>query len=408
MIYSARTFTNMNYHTASLVSVIIPSINISISFSIFVLTLYHFLFERKRVDAFTSLNQNGVEAKARKSVLMILMFSFMATISTSAVVVTNILGLIGNSSLDSTLCTAVLPKLYSTTYVFANACLYEFLNTRSEVVKTASDNNRYFQYLRFITKLLARVIPFLVILTLYFWKAEIVIDIDGKAYCVDALRWELSTLFACLSIPIAFLFLVLFIWPLYQHYSKVKASGSTTAIVINTEAIVRVVKKNTALSLIAMSSTMIAMIIITYLSIHAENRAYNNIGITIANTDLTINLVCMTLMTDQWLPKALKKAISFIISKDSIPNDTSNPQSNSMLATSPHAMVPKQSFNRQQDQFFQMDDKSGSEKTLSTNKNGKHLQSSMQDIYSGSRDSKVSPDVTTFPSHHDDGAAHDN
>ncbi len=398
----------MNYHTASLVSVIIPSIDLSISSSIFLLTLFHFLFEIKHVGVFTSLNQTSGEAKARKSVLMILLFSLMATISTTAVVIINIFGLIDNSLWDVNICTTVLPKLYSTSYVFANASLYEFLNTRSEVVKTASDNNRYFQYLRFITKLLARVIPFLVILTLYFWKAEVIIDVDGKAYCVDALRWELSTLFACLSIPIALLFLFLFIWPLYQHYSKVKASGNTLTISINTEPIIRVVKKNTALSLIAMSSTMIAMTLVTYLAIHAENRAYNNIGITIANMDLAINLVCMTLMTDQWLPRRLKKAISSIISKSSLPNETSFPQSNSVLATSPHAMGSvgaTQHYHYRHDQH-QTDYKSRSERTLTVS--GKYLQSSMQDIYNGSRDTKVSPDATLNPSHHDDGVVHDN
>lgn len=273
-----------------------------------------------------------VERMTKKSVLMIFIFCSMATISSAAVINTNIWGVVGVTSINDPLCTTALPKIYSTTYVLANSALYEFLNTRSQLVKTASDRMVYYQYLRTFTNLLAKAIPFLSILTIIFWACKIVIE-NGNTYCIDNLRWEISLLFACLSIPTAILFLILFVWPLWYHYSKMKSTQGSAVVAVDSDAILRVVKKNTLLSVIAMSSTMIAMTVVTYLSIASSNQAFYNIGIVIANTDLLINMICMCLMTDQWLPKRLKLAVAAHSSKSSSGDAITLPYSRGVMVS---------------------------------------------------------------------------
>lgn len=290
----------MDFYKSALFATIVPCFNLSLCVTVFALSAYHFVtevvYERKADASMGNIN--------RKSSLMIVLFSLTAGISTLTLLLTNVWGVIGVSHIDENLCKTILPKFYSTTYVLANTALYQFLNTRSELVRSACDDIKYFKWLRILTRLLANVVPFLCILTLYFWNAEIVM-IDGRAYCVDALRWELSLLFACLSFPISILFLILFIWPLFHHYSRMKTEQLKS---VHGDAILKVMKRNTILSVIAMTSTMIAMLFMSITSKKAEKEMLS-VTTAIANLDLSVNLTCMCLMTDQWLPNRVKEMI---------------------------------------------------------------------------------------------------
>lgn len=238
-------------------------------------------------------------------IILCSVFSIFTTVGAMSLHIWSIYGVNPNNSYY---CTSFIPKASSTSYVFGNAAQYQFFNARSECVRTAAESSSAFRNLRRLTILLANLVPLLSIFAIVFWGGELV-DVNGKFFCVDSPVWQLATMFAILALNASLLFLLLFIWPLRMHYKMmeknqmIRSSDSESS-----NPILVVIKKNLTLSCFAITSTVFSMVFLCVVGTNPNVQRYaHNLSANCAQADLCINLICMTLMTNTWLPPSLRR-----------------------------------------------------------------------------------------------------
>jgi len=253
-------------------------------------------------------NKSKHDSKARglirKSVITLTLFCSMAVICSTFVAATYAPGALGITPLSAIEC-ITFPKIYSSSYVWAACSLLEFLRVRSDIVADISETSRFMKYLRIGANIMAKAVFCTAILCLVMWGGQIV-SFDDAEYCVDTIQVIVVILFAAVTAPVNISFVLLFVIPLIQHTKAMKEDGNSTSNKRHL-SLIRVIRRNSILSAIGLISTLFDMTFIAVISAYYHDETYLRvIGIGISSFDLSVNVICMIFMFDQWLPIQLR------------------------------------------------------------------------------------------------------
>jgi hypothetical protein len=243
----------------------------------------------------------------RKSVFMLGLFALLSILCSFFLIGAYVRGAAGASPLSAMECTA-FPKLYSSLYVWGSCALLEFLRVRSDLVAGITESSIAMKYLRIVANLAAKAVFLCGFLCLILWNGEIMPDTDGNLFCVDSINVIVVVCFAASTAPVNVCFVLLFVWPIYHHYRTMKNVRSSMNAKSN--GLLRVLKRNIILSTIGLMSTLAMMINMAVTSgfYHYEHDRLI-MGNGFADLDLTVNLICMCLMFNQWIPLPLRNRL---------------------------------------------------------------------------------------------------